>query len=90
MGFGAVLAGSVEATGAGRDVSMFAGRVFAIFGVGVGFAFAVVPACAADDIEAKAQACAACHGQNGVPTDPKTIPIIWGQQQIAIARLQKR
>src|SRR5258708_4378800 len=25
--------------------------------------------------------CDACHGQNGVPTDPKTIPIIWGQQQ---------
>jgi cytochrome c553 len=35
----------------------------------------------ADDIEAKAQMCAACHGQNGVPTDPKTVPIIWGQQQ---------
>ena len=60
---------------------MFAGRFSAIFGVGVGFALAVFPACAADDIEAKAQACAACHGQNGVPTDPKTIPIIWGQQQ---------
>ena len=38
------------------------------------------PAMAADDIEAKAQACAACHGANGVPTDPKTMPIIWGQQ----------
>ena len=38
------------------------------------------PAVAADDIEAKAQACAACHGENGVPTDPKTMPIIWGQQ----------
>jgi cytochrome c553 len=38
------------------------------------------PAQAADDIEAKAQACAACHGANGVPTDPKTMPIIWGQQ----------
>ena len=35
---------------------------------------------AADDIEAKAQACAACHGENGVPTDPKTMPIIWGQR----------
>ncbi len=35
---------------------------------------------AADDIEAKAQVCAACHGANGVPTDPKTMPIIWGQQ----------
>lgn len=52
-----------------------------IFGAGVSFAVTVVPAYAADDIEAKAQVCAACHGQNGVPTDPKTIPIIWGQQQ---------
>ena len=40
-----------------------------------------MPAYAADDIEAKAQLCAACHGENGVPIDPKTIPIIWGQQQ---------
>src|SRR3984885_2718743 len=38
------------------------------------------PAMAADDIEAKAQVCAACHGANGVPIDPKTMPIIWGQQ----------
>ena len=38
------------------------------------------PALAADDIEAKAQTCAACHGANGVPIDPKTMPIIWGQQ----------
>jgi len=60
---------------------MFAGPFPAIFGVVVSFALAVVPAYADDDIEAKAQACAACHGQNGVPTDPKTIPIIWGQQQ---------
>jgi cytochrome c553 len=35
----------------------------------------------ADEIEAKAQACAACHGANGVPGDPKTIPVIWGQEQ---------
>jgi cytochrome c553 len=53
----------------------------AIFGAGISFAVAAVAAQAADDIEAKAQMCAACHGQNGVPTDPKTIPIIWGQQQ---------
>src|SRR5437763_8422350 len=52
-----------------------------IFGAGVIFAVAAVPAYAADDIEAKAQACAACHGQNGVPTDPKTIPNIWGQEK---------
>ena len=57
-------------------------RLFSmIFGAGVGFAVAAVPASAADDIEAKAQACAVCHGQNGVSIDPKTIPIIWGQQQ---------
>jgi cytochrome c553 len=47
----------------------------------VGFSIGAVAACAADDIEAKAQICAACHGQNGMPTDPKTIPIIWGQKQ---------
>lgn len=35
---------------------------------------------AADDIEAKAQACTVCHGASGMPIDPKTIPIIWGQQ----------
>jgi cytochrome c553 len=52
-----------------------------IFGAGVSFAVIAIPAHAADDIEAKAQVCAGCHGENGVPTDPKTIPIIWGQQQ---------
>src|ERR1019366_4115821 len=58
-------------------------RLFSpIFGSGVSFAVAAVPAAyAADDIETKAQVCAACHGQNGVPIDPKAIPIIWGQQQ---------
>ena len=34
----------------------------------------------AEDVQAQVQACAACHGQNGVPADPKTTPIIWGQQ----------
>ena len=52
-----------------------------IFGAAFSFAVIAVPAQAADDIEVKVQACAACHGQNGVPVDPKTIPIIWGQQQ---------
>ena len=60
---------------------MLKGFFLTIFGVAFGFAIAAVPACAADDIEAKVQVCAACHGQNGVPVDPKTIPIIWGQQQ---------
>jgi len=54
---------------------------FAIFGAGMGLAVVAGPVFAADDIEAKVQICVACHGQNGVPTDPKPIPIIWGQQQ---------
>ena len=53
--------------------------VSAIFGLGIGLAIA--PAYAADDIAAKALLCAACHGDKGVPTDPKTIPVIWGQEQ---------
>jgi cytochrome c553 len=60
---------------------MFARLISVVFGAMVGFAAAVAPAHAADDIEAKAQTCAACHGQNGVPIEPKTMPIIWGQQQ---------
>jgi cytochrome c553 len=60
---------------------MFTRLFSTIFGAGIGFAVIAAPAYAADDIEAKAQACAACHGQNGVPVEPKTIPIIWGQQQ---------
>src|SRR5437879_13847760 len=53
----------------------------AIFGMGIGLAVAIPPAHAADEIEAKAQLCAACHGDKGAPTDPKTIPVIWGQEQ---------
>ena len=57
-------------------------RLFSdLFGAGVRVAVKSHRPRAADDIEAKAQVCAACHGQNGVPTDPKTIPIIWGQQE---------
>ena len=47
---------------------------------GAAFALLATPAFAADDIAAKAQVCAACHGENGTPTDPKTMPVIWGQQ----------
>jgi len=60
---------------------MLTRHFFAIAAVVLLFAPAVRPASAADEIEAKAQMCVACHGQNGVPTDPKTIPIIAGQQQ---------
>ena len=51
----------------------------AIFGIGIGLA--AVPADAQDAIEAKVQACAACHGDKGMPGDAKTVPVIWGQQQ---------
>ena len=47
---------------------------------GVIFAFAGVSAQAQGDIETKVQVCVACHGQNGVPADPKTMPVIWGQR----------
>jgi cytochrome c553 len=61
---------------------MFRRHLSAIFAVAF-LAFTVtiltVPAYA-QDIAAKAQVCAGCHGVNGVPTDPKTIPVIWGQQ----------
>jgi len=58
---------------------MFTRFISAIFEMGIGLAIA--PAHAADGIEAKVQLCAACHGDNGIPTDPRTIPVIWGQQQ---------
>ena len=72
---------SPRAVAGGRKPAMFTRLFSAIVGAGIGFAITAVPAYAADDIEAKAQMCDACHGQNGVPADPKTIPIIWGQQQ---------
>ena len=52
-----------------------------VFGLGLGLAVTLPPAHAADEIEAKAQLCAACHGDKGAPADPKTIPVIWGQDQ---------
>src|SRR5580704_13398936 len=64
-----------------REVSAVINRLLLnLFGVVAIVAVLAAPALAADDIEAKALACAACHGANGVPTDPKTMPIIWGQQ----------
>ncbi len=41
---------------------------------------AVIPFANAQSIEEKAQACAACHGENGIPAD-KSSPVIWGQHQ---------
>ncbi len=57
----------------------------AVVAAGIAFATAFFvavarPAQAADDVEVKAQGCALCHGTGGIPTDPKIIPIIWGQQ----------
>ena len=35
----------------------------------------------AESIEDKAQVCAACHGENGVPVEQSfPVPVIWGQQ----------
>ena len=57
-------------------------RIFSvIFGMGVSLGVALQPAHAQEGIEAKAQLCATCHGDKGTPADPKTMPVIWGQQQ---------
>jgi len=48
--------------------------------VGMGLGLVIAPALA-QDIEAKTQLCATCHGANGIPIDPKTIPVIWGHEQ---------
>src|SRR5689334_21541253 len=55
---------------------VFWGSLGAMLGIAV-----ALPAHAAGELDAKVQACGACHGQNGVPSDPKTIPVIWGQQE---------
>ena len=60
---------------------MFTRFFSVIFGMGIGLAAAIPPVHAADEIEAKAQLCAACHGGKGTPADPKTMPVIWGQEQ---------
>src|SRR5712664_3993957 len=60
---------------------MSARLLSAIWKTGISVALAISLAHAADDIEAKAKLCAACHGDQGIPTDPKTIPVIWGQEQ---------
>ena len=44
---------------------MLKGLFSAIFGAAVSFALTAIPAYAADDIEAKVQLCAACHGDKG-------------------------
>jgi cytochrome c553 len=56
------------------------------FGFAVSIFAALTITAAAQDIEAQVQSCAACHGQNGVPADPKSTPIIWGQTEYYIVR----
>jgi cytochrome c553 len=49
----------------------------------IGLLAAVFPLTAnafADSIDDKAQICAGCHGENGIPQE-KTTPIIWGQNE---------
>lgn len=57
---------------------MLKALVSATCGAAALLALAAVPANAQDALEARLQACNACHGQNGQPID-KSIPIIWGQ-----------
>ena len=52
--------------------SLFSVTYAAAVGVGL---LALVPAQAADDLEARLQACNACHGANGEPINAQT-PII--------------
>ena len=54
-------------------------RTFILVAIALAIA---VPALAAhaETIEEKAQACAACHGENGVPPEQSfPVPVIWGQ-----------
>jgi len=53
------------------------GPVFFIAILGILLLPAPLPA---QTIEEKAQLCAACHGENGIPQE-KTTPVIWGQYQ---------
>ena len=61
--------------------------ISALIGAGISLAVVATAAYAQDNnVEGKAQMCAGCHGASGVPADPKTMPIIWGQQESYIAK----
>ena len=45
-----------------------------------------LPVHADDEVEAIAQGCAGCHGETGMPSDVKTVPIIWGQQRTYLVK----
>ena len=54
-------------------------RLWLIAALALSGTLAAAPAGSAQTIEEKAKLCASCHGEAGVPVDPK-IPVIWGQQ----------
>ena len=54
--------------------------LFAFISGAVAISAVVAAPAHAQDVESKVLLCAACHGPNGEPTDPKSTPIIWGQQ----------
>lgn len=51
-----------------------------ISGVLVAALYAVAGSAGAQSIDQKAQLCAGCHGDNGIPPD-KSWPVIWGQRE---------
>lgn len=59
--------------------------LFYFLAAGVTIAGMALPA-AAQNVEALAQSCAGCHGANGVPADPKSTPVIWGQTEAYIVK----
>jgi cytochrome c553 len=60
-------------------MTMLKGLATALIGASAMVAAATMPA-AAQEIEQQVVVCSGCHGANGSPLDPKTMPIIWGQQ----------
>jgi cytochrome c553 len=55
-------------------------RVFSFAVAVLTIATVTLPPAIAQSIDDKARACAACHGENGIPAD-KSWPVIWGQHQ---------
>lgn len=59
---------------------MQTGPLGPVFFIAILAALLLPAASPAQTIEEKAQLCAACHGENGIPQE-KTTPVIWGQYQ---------
>jgi cytochrome c553 len=57
-----------------------------VFGALLISAAALAGPAKAQSVEDKLQVCTSCHGQAGVPIDPKTIPIIWGQTEAFLTK----